>query len=190
MSTVKQRADAEAERVEAELADDEQTDPAEAEPGDGEDPEDEHEHEPEPEPEPESGRSDKQTKAMFDRALRAFHDKLCVVFEVDQLEASATPGVIGFVLPGFSETKTHPNFTRCLTCNGKGVVLTQSEHVGDETATCPDTRCKGRGYWQKGAPVAPATGPLAVTPPEQAGSQNEWGEAPAWMGDPSLTPGT
>lgn len=138
-------------------------------------------------------RSDKQTQTMFDRAVRNFGQALCVVFEVEELTPTSTPGVIGFLLPGFTEQKTHADFTRCLTCNGYGTVLTGSSKAGEETRPCPDGRCKGRGYWERmqaqppaPAPVAAITGPTAYPPqPSENGSQ-EWGEAPAWMGDPRI----
>jgi hypothetical protein len=176
--------------------------------------ESEGEPEPEPGPDPEeeaeeeqlaaeeaqarSGaeRSDKQTQQMFDRAMRTFHDTLCVVFEVADVSPASAPGVVGFLLPGFTEQKTHADFTRCQTCNGYGSVLTGSSKAGEETRPCPDGRCKGRGYWERATapppqpmPVSPVTGPTAFTgQPVENGSQ-EWGEAPAWMGDPRLNTG-
>jgi hypothetical protein len=104
--------------------------------------------------------------------------------------------VIGFLLPGFTEQKTHEDFTRCSTCNGYGNVLTGSMKEGDKERPCPDPRCKGRGYWERmtvqPAPPPPAlsavTGPTAYEQPAPNGSQ-EWGEAPAWMGDPRLNTG-
>ena len=52
---------------------------------------------------------------------------------MDVTAAKSAPGVIGFLLPGFTEQKTHEDFTRCQTCNGYGTVLTGSSHAGDET---------------------------------------------------------
>lgn len=177
--------------------------------------------EPEPEPEPVDGdpesedegaeqqeseeaqarsgveRSAKQTQAMFDRAVRGFHERLCVVFEVDEMQAASTPGVIGFLLPGYTEQKTHEDFARCQTCNGYGSVLTGSTKAGEETRACPDPRCKGRGYWERPQaqptpqpqPVSPITGPTVIQTPAPNGG-SEWAEAPAWMGDPRLATGT
>jgi hypothetical protein len=141
-------------------------------------------------------RSDKQTQQMFERAVTAFREKLCVVFEVEDLQPASAPGVIGFLLPGFTEQKTHEDFTRCMTCNGYGTVLTGSTKAGEETRPCPDGRCKGRGYWERAhaqpqpQPVAvtPLTGPTVYEQPSANGG-DEWGEAPAWMGDPRLNTG-
>lgn len=139
-------------------------------------------------------RSEKQTQAMFDRAMKSFHEKLCVVFEVDSLQPASAPGVIGFLLPGFTEQKSHEDFTRCQTCNGFGNVLTGSMKEGDKERPCPDPRCKGRGYWERqhtpppAPPVTPdLTGPTAYTQPQAPNGGGEWGEAPAWMGDPRLS---
>jgi hypothetical protein len=138
-------------------------------------------------------RSDKQTQQMFDRAVRAFGQSLRVVFGVEELTPASTPGVIGFLLPGFTEQKAHEDFTRCLTCNGYGAVLTGSSKAGEETRPCPDGRCKGRGYWERlhtpplpPPVVAGVTGPTAYEQPPAGNGSQEWGEAPAWMGDPRI----
>jgi hypothetical protein len=143
-----------------------------------------------------SERSDKQTQQMFERAVSKFRDSLRVVFEVDDLQPASAPGVIGFLLPGFTEQKTHEDFTRCMTCNGYGTVLTGSSKAGEETRPCPDGRCKGRGYWERAhaqpAPppqVPQLTGPTAYETTGGANGSAEWGEAPAWMGDPRLNTG-
>jgi hypothetical protein len=141
-------------------------------------------------------RSDKQTQRMFDRAMRAFRDSLRVVFEVGDLQPASAPGVIGFLLPGFTEQKTHEDYTRCQTCNGYGTVLTGSAHVGDETVKCPDGRCAGRGYWERRQVVQPTpppatavTGPTAYQNVPPTNGAGEWDEAPAWLGDPRLNTG-
>lgn len=141
-------------------------------------------------------RSQKQTQAMFDAAMRTFAQSLCAVFEVEEIVKAEAPGVIGFMLPGFTEQKTHDDFTRCLTCNGYGTVLTGSSKAGEETRPCPDGRCKGRGYWERAhaqpAPppqVPQLTGPTAYETTGGANGSAEWGEAPAWMGDPRLNTG-
>jgi hypothetical protein len=143
-----------------------------------------------------SERSDKQTQAMFERAVGRFRDSLRVVFEVDDLQPASAPGVIGFLLPGFTEQKTHEDFARCQTCNGYGNVLTGSMKEGDKERPCPDPRCKGRGYWERPqaqpAPPPPTlsavSGPTVYeTPP--ANGDGQWAEAPAWMGDPRLNTG-
>lgn len=205
--TIKQKADEEAARAEAENPDEPETDGADGtEPAN---PDAEPSGEPTPEEEAEAedgeaeqaeakagtGRSDKQTQAMFDRAVSAFRAKLADVFEVDDVEPSQTPGVIGFLLPGFTEHKTHSNFQRCPTCNGWGRILTGSIREGEQEADCPDPRCRGRGYWRKAdvpapppTPVAQVTGPTVFAgQPQQRNGAEEW-ETPTWMGDPNLQP--
>lgn len=194
-SAIKEKFEKAAEKAEAENPDEptegeptEPTEPAEPSP-DEQDAEEAEESGSEAESAPVPDDPEAQKKA-FDRAMRAFHGKLCAIFEVDDLVPVPTPGAVGFMLPGTFEQKTHDNFQRCTTCNGHGSILTGSFHVGDETATCPDGRCKGRGYWQRGAAVAPpeVTGPTTMPPPPA--QDNGWGEAPAWMGDPSISSGT
>lgn len=183
------------EKVEAEAAAAEETEP-EAEPVVDDDPDqdegaEEEETEVEPEPEPEGakrGQSDPQRQ--FDNAMRAFARKLRALFEVEDLTPAPYPGVAGYMLPGFAEPRTHENYQQCTTCNGLGKVLTGAATGKPEYDwhACPDGRCKGRGYWAKEASVEtpPQTGPLAVQPPTS--ENGEWAEAPAWMGDPNLSP--
>lgn len=186
---LREKVEAEAAAAEAETPDEETVEPTPAEGDDGADEEAAEEENP-AQPEPAEGRAQDPQKA-FDRAMRAFGDKLCRIFEVDEVQPAPHPGVVGYMLPGFAEPQTHENYKRCDTCNGLGKVLTGAV-TGDQskdTHICPDPRCKGNGYWSKQivAEQAPATGPLAVqAPPAENG---EWGEAPAWMGDPNLTPG-
>jgi hypothetical protein len=186
---IKLKVDQEAAAAEAETPDEETVEPTpapDADPGGDEEAEAE---EPTPEPEPQASSQD--PRKQFDRAFKAFGDKLLRIFGVDELTPAPHPGVVGFMLPGFAEPMAHENYKRCDTCNGLGKVLTGAI-TGDQAKdwhVCPDSRCKGNGYWVKQAPAeaTPLTGPLAVqaTP---AGN-GEWGEAPAWMGDPSLTAG-
>lgn len=189
MATIAEKAREEAERTEREFPDEQPAEPTPAEPSPAEEEQADEEETP-AEPEPQSrSRNDPQKK--FERAMTAFRAKLCEVFEVDDLTPAPHPGVVGFLLPGFTEPRAHENFKRCETCNGLGKVLTGAT-TGDESKdwhACPDPRCKGRGFWQKNLeqPQAPQTGPLAVVPqPEPAG---EYAEAPAWMGDPNLSSG-
>ena len=186
--TIKQRADEEAARAEAEEPETETP----AEPGAEPDADEEAETEDEPsEPAP-SGRKVKSPQERFQQAFAAFVKKAADVFEITPAEVQVAPhpGVVGIMLPGYMEPRTHENYKRCETCNGLGKVLTGAS-TGDDSKdwhACPDGRCKGRGYWEKSSAVAqaPATGPLAVqTPPEANG---EYAEAPAWMGDPNLSP--
>lgn len=189
MSTIAERARAEGDKAEAENPDEETVEQTEPEQGDEEA---EEETQPEPEPEP-AGRKVKSPQEKFQTAFAAFVRKAAECFEITPAEVAVAPhpGVVGIMLPGFAEPRTHENFTTCVTCNGRGKVLTgavtgdpsKDEHV------CPDTRCKGNGFWQKNTAqaAAPATGPLAVVaPPAENG---EYAEAPSWMGDPNLTPG-
>ena len=131
--------------------------------------------------------SAEETHRLFNKAVDAFGSALRVVFGMEELEVAQTPGIVGFVLPGFTEKLPHDNFTRCTTCNGYGKVLTGSIKAGDDERDCPDPRCKGRGFWQKAGPPEPAP-IVGYTPsPVAANGTSEWGEAPAWMGDPNLT---
>ena len=186
-AALKEKVEAEAAAAEAEEPETEPAEPSETEDEDAE----AEEQEEQAVPAEQKGRTDKQVKAMFDRALVAFQRKLAEVFEVepDALQPAPHPGVIGFLLPGFTEPRTHDNFKRCETCNGLGKVLTGANTGKDENDwhACPDPRCAGRGYWQKQARAEPPpqTGPLSVvTPPAQ---EEGFGPAPAWMGDPSLS---
>lgn len=189
MATIAERARAEGDAAEAENPDEET--PVEPEPDTGDDDaEEEAEEETPPEP---SGRKVKSPQEKFQTAFAAFVRKAAECFEITPAEVAVAPhpGVVGIMLPGFAEPRTHENFTTCVTCNGRGKVLTgavtgdpsKDEHV------CPDTRCKGNGFWQKNvaASTAPTTGPLAVQPPPA--ERGEYNEAPAWMGDPNLGPG-
>lgn len=186
--SIKQKADAEAARAEAEEPTEEPVEPGEPDEGDDDDPET---GEPEPESEP-AGRKQKSPQEQFETAFAAFRKKCATIFEVpiQEIVPAPHPGVIGIMLPGFAEPKTHDNYKRCATCNGLGKVLTEAQ-TGDVTKdwhVCPDTRCKGQGYWTKNTAVeqAPQTGPLAVQPQTEA--NGEFAEAPTWLGDPSLTP--
>lgn len=207
-STIKQKADAEAAKAEAEYPDEPETneepetadEPEPANPDAEPDEETEEAAEAEEADEqaaaPDEGRSDEQTQKMFDRAVSAFRAKLADVFGVDDVEPSSQPGVIGFILPGFTEQKPHKNFTRCSTCNGFGTVLTGSIKAGEETRPCPDGRCKGRGYWERMTqpppqqafqPAPQVTGPTVFADPSNGAG--EFAEAPTWMGDPNLSSG-
>jgi hypothetical protein len=188
-AALKEKVEAEAAAAEAETPDEETVEPTPAE-GDETADEEAAEEEQPTEQEPAEGKVQDPQKA-FDRAMRAFGDKLKRIFETDELTPAPHPGVVGFMLPGFAEPRTHEDFKRCDTCNGLGKVLTsaQTGDMAKDWHVCPDTRCKGNGYWQKAQPAAPpvTTGPLAVTAPPQ--ENGEWTEAPAWMGDPTLGPG-
>lgn len=138
-------------------------------------------------PSPDDGLSAEASQKLFDRAVDEFGSALRIVFDVEELQPSQTPGVIGFVLPGFTEMLPHSDFTRCSTCNGYGDVLTGSMKAGDEKKPCPDPRCKGRGYWQKAGAPEPIPAMLAPMPQAVENGGGEWGEAPKWMGDPNLT---
>jgi hypothetical protein len=189
VATIKEKADAEAARAEAENPDEPAAEPG-TEPVETEPDEEEAAEEETPAPEPaEPAENPDALRKGVDRAVRAFHNKLCALFDADGLVPVPVEGALGFMLPGFIEPKAHPNFTRCTTCNGFGKVLTGSLDPQHERATCPDERCKGRGFWQKSGTPQPATGPLAVAPPPAEPENGEWAPAPAWMGDPNLAPG-
>lgn len=186
--SIKAKADLEAAEAEAEFPDDEPEEPGEPEPDADEEAEAE-----EPQAEPEAkGRKVKSPQEQFQAAFAAFVKKAAAIFEVTPADVIVAPhpGVVGIMLPGFAEPRTHENYRTCATCNGIGKVLTGAV-TGDEAKdwhVCPDTRCKGNGYWTKNSAqtAPPQTGPLAV-PPVQT-SDGEYAEAPAWLGDPTLTP--
>lgn len=187
-AALREKVEAEAERAEAEEP---ETEPQVDDDPDQDEGEEEETETPAPEPEP-SGRRQKSPQEQFEAAFTAFRTKAAKIFEVPVQEVlpAPHPGVVGIMLPGFMEPKTHSNYKRCETCNGLGKVLTGAS-TGDESKdwhACPDGRCKGRGYWEKATATAqaPTTGPLAVVP--EPGDNGEYGEAPAWMGDPNLTP--
>jgi len=171
------------------LSDESAETPGEPEtPGPDEDEEDaEAEGEP-AQPPTDNGLSVEETQKLFDRAVGEFGAALRIVFEVEELEPSQTPGIVGFVLPGFAEKLPHDNFTRCTTCNGYGKVLTGSMNAGNEERDCPDPRCNGLGYWQKPSPVTPQAPTLAQPLPAPANGAGEWAPAPSWLGDPNLPP--
>ena len=195
VSTIKEKADLEAAQAETEFPDEPGAEPG-AEPVEPVEPEtgDDEEAEAEEQPaEPEQrGRKVKSPQEKFQDAFSAFVRKAAACFEIPPADVVVAPhpGVVGIMLPGFAEPRTHPDFKACPTCNGRGKILTGAV-TGDDSKdwhVCPEPKCKGRGYWQKTVeqPPPPATGPLAVqaTPTENG----EWGDAPAWMGDPNLTP--
>lgn len=140
-----------------------------------------------PEPKPTATPSPEQTQRKFERAVSAFRAKLCEVFEVEDLEPTATPGVVGFLLPGFFEKRTHDDFTRCATCNGWGKVLTGSLKPGDDEHDCPDPRCAGRGYWQKAVEPKPTVQTMVPMPTVQPNGGGDQWDRPSWLGDPRLS---
>lgn len=188
-AALKDKVEAEAARAEAEEPETEPSEPSEQDADPGADEEADEDAQTPESPEPEGKAQDPQK--AFDRAMRAFGDKLKRIFETDELTPAPHPGVVGFMLPGFAEPKTHPDFKGCETCNTLGKILTGANtgEPAKDWHVCPDTRCKGNGYWQRAQQPTPpvTTGPLAVTTPPPA--NGEFQEAPAWMGDPNLTPG-
>lgn len=186
--SIKEKADIEARNAEAENPDEEEA--VEAEPETDADEAAEAEEEP-AEPEAKK-RKTKSPQELFQAAFSTFVGKAAAIFEMPPADivVAPHPGVVGIMLPGFAEPRTHENYKTCATCNGIGEVLTGAvtgKHEKD-WHVCPDTRCKGNGYWTKAsaAPTPPKTGPLAVQPVETG--NGEYAEAPAWMGDPTLTP--
>lgn len=182
----------EAEAAAAEAEETELEEPAEPDAEPEADEEAEAEEQP-AEPEP-SGRKVKSPQEKFQTAFQAFVKKAADCFEIlpADVVVAPHPGVVGIMLPGFAEPRTHANYKGCETCNTIGEVLTGAntgKHEND-WHVCPDPRCKGRGYWEKTSsmPQAPATGPLSVQ--AQPTENGEFGEAPAWMGDPNLSPGS
>jgi hypothetical protein len=185
---LKQKVEAEAAAAEAEEP---EAEPVE-QPEEGADAEEEAEAEEQPAETEAKGRKQADPREVFDRAMASFRKALAKACEVEpgDILPAPHPGVVGFILPGFAEPKTHPDFQACTTCNGRGRILTGAV-TGDESKdwhVCPDQRCKGNGFWQRRQEPeqAPTTGPLAVV--AQPADTGEWSEAPRWMGDPNLTP--
>lgn len=187
-AALRDKVEAEAAAAEAETPEEEPVEqPAEEQDGEEEAAEEEPAQEPEP-----AGRRGKSPQEQFERAFAAFRKKCADVFEVPlgEIVTAPHPGVVGIMLPGFAEPRTHDNYKRCDTCNGLGKVLTSAQ-TGDPAKdwhVCPDQRCKGQGYWTRSTAVEqqPATGPLAVGVQPQP--NGEYAEAPTWLGDPTLTP--
>lgn len=190
MTTIKEKADAEAAKAEAEFPDEPEAEPAEPQ---GEPEQDDEEAEEEEKPQAKGRKkAEPHPGKMIDDAMNALARALKAATGVEELDPLPIPGMVGFMLPGFAEPRTHDNYVKCETCNGRGEVLTRAntgKHEND-WHVCPDTRCKGMGYWTKAGAVtaAPQTGPLAVPP--VADQNGEYAEAPTWLGDPSLTPTT
>jgi hypothetical protein len=176
---VKELADAEAERAEAEPPDTEEPTPQEDEPVEGED-EDIAPGEP-PQPEPSAEEQVKQLEG----ALRRFEKAMAKALNVEPpLDPVPMDGAVGFMFPGAMELRTHDRFHICTTCNGFGKVLTGSHNPEHSTRDCPDTRCSGRGYWEKSAP--PPMGTATASVPAN-GRQDEY-VTPSYLGDTNITP--
>jgi hypothetical protein len=154
------------------------------------------EAEPEIEPEAPAGKepTGEQMARSLDRIVNNFEKALTKLFEPDEpLQRAETPGVLGFVLPGFNALKPNDKFVRCDTCNGHGKVLTGAVNQENALADCP--RCAARGYLEKLEPIAQPqpqpvlTGPTAPVTPQTGNGQAEYG-VPAWMGNPEVRPAT
>lgn len=170
-SRVKELADEEAARAEAETPPDEP---------EGETPD--VPEEPTEEVDPEA-----EMKAL-NAILRRFERALAKLWGLEPpLPPAMSRGVFGFVHPEAVAMREHDDFRTCETCNGHGVVITGSHRAGNETEDCPDERCRGRGYWRKNRvqPVGVVPVPGGAATAATNGPQDEF-EHPAWMGDPTI----
>lgn len=177
MSTIAERAAAEAEAAEAEFPDEESEEETEAE--------QEAETEDDEESVPEltqkqreailtklDNESDRHTKRVVEVLGNDFSDlapcPLCwehapgFVLDglpVDEVTAAMTRQVLG--ITDAPQYKTNPGFAICDTCDGLGSVLSGSKVANQETVPCPT--CTNTGW--KRVPVAPIYEAPAWTPP-------------------------
>ena len=188
MPSIAEKAKAEADRVEAEEAEQQGEDaPAEQPAADPVE-----EEAAELEAETETDDSPEQMMKQLERSLANFKKALVKLFGDDEpLEEIPQPGALGFMMPGYTAHRTHENFIRCDTCNGHGKVLTGSLAGENALANCP--RCAGRGYLEKMVqPQQPqtvpvVTGPTAFVTQPLSNGADEYG-VPAWMGNPDVRP--
>jgi hypothetical protein len=146
-SKIKQMADAEADRVEAE---DNEPDPDEPEPDDAAEPEP-AEPEPEPEPaEPEGAREPLSMEALA-AALEAEGERHNAALEAAfgdgyaSFEACPMCHLLGVVAP--EAMMLDPDTIKCPQCRGWGAFLTESQVENHFVRQCP--RCMGNGYIDK-----------------------------------------
>jgi hypothetical protein len=174
MSNVKQLADAEAAKAEAESPDEPETEQPD---------EDEQEAEStEPQAEPSTGEpTEADIKALnqeYGRHERALQKIMGSDFAL--LAPCDDCGGMGYRPP--DQLRSHQRFIGCETCNAFGVVKTGSRAPGNETQPCPV--CAGRGFLEE-MPAAPAAPPMQNGETQQ---QPVYG-TPPWMGDPSVSAG-
>jgi DnaJ-class molecular chaperone len=175
MSNVKQLADAEAAKAEAEQPDEPETEQPD---------EDEQEAEStEPQAEPSTGEpTEADIKALnqeYGRHERALQKIMGSDFAL--LAPCDDCGGMGYRPPDVM--KTHENFKACDVCSGYGQVLTGARDPQYATTNCP--RCGGRGYLTRR--VTQPTQPVEANA-QGNGQQDEYGTEP-WMGDPNIQPG-
>lgn len=183
-SKVKELADAEAAKAEAEPP----TEPTPEQPP--QDPDAEPVTEPDEgaapgEEQPDVPTAEETVKALS-RIERSLEAALRDVFQTDEpLVPVPLEGAIGYYMPGALTMRTHDDFRTCPTCNGFGEVLTGSHKNGEQAATCPDANCRGRGYWKREqVPTPSSTMPQPQAAP--ANGAERW-EQPAWLGDPTIS---
>ena len=143
MSNVKELADREAERAEAETPDEAET-PAEEAAPDEEAESVEGTPEPDAEPAPEVN-SDAQAKAIVSELGR--HERAWAKLngvEPDGLNVCPTCEGVGFTMEPQPTIKEAEYAERCMTCNGYGEVLSGSLRQGSKTVKC--LACAGLGY--------------------------------------------
>lgn len=137
---MKELADREAAKAEAETPDspDEPT-PDDAD-GDEEAEDGEQDTPPEQEDEPPTA---EQQAAMFEAEVRRHADTWAALCGItpDELDACPTCGGVGFLS---QPLKTNPDTKRCEKCGGRGELITHA--LKPDTALMPCDRCSGYGY--------------------------------------------
>ena len=150
MSNVKELADREAARAEAETPDEETAD-ADETAAEEEAESVEGTPEPDAEPAPEVN-SDAQAKAIVSELGR--HERAWAKLngvEPDELNVCPTCEGVGFTMEPQPQIKEAEYAERCMTCNGYGEVLSGSLRQGSQTVKC--LACAGLGYIDKRNPA-------------------------------------
>lgn len=109
---------------------------------------------------------------------------------VDEVTAAMTRQVLG--MADQPEYRTNPEYTMCEVCDGLGMVLSGSKVANQEIQPCP--KCKNSGFVHQFIPAqfeAPAWQPPpapAFTPPNLAAAPGPNGDAPSQLPPPGWTP--
>lgn len=181
MSRVKELAEAEAARAEAEQPEQE----PEQEPTQEPEPAEPGEAEPEPEQPEQPQASAPFDVEAFEKEARRHERAIAKVLGPEFVEAVCpTCQGVGYAPQGADaapQLQTHQDYRACETCAGFGDVLTGSHKQGHELASCPS--CAGTGYlMRRPEPEQPANGNAA---PGHAPA--DYGPQP-WLGDPTIRP--
>lgn len=175
MSTVKQMADEEANRVEAEEEEDTETPPTDATTEDGE---------PAVAPAPE-GPTQEQYAAL-DREDKRHEQNLGRIMGADfsYFARCGSCDGLGFYMPPPPQTielKPSPDTIECEVCAGYGQVLTGAKAEAQPTTTC--SRCGGVGWRLTQEAVARSTRPNGPAPPPIVTTPGPPAELPAQVNE-------